>query len=196
MKTVIIDNGHGSNTVGKQSPDGKVREYKVTRLIAQQIADKLKSLGYNAILLVPEEVDMSLGVRVNRANSRCREYGVDNCVLLSVHCNAASNGEWKQARGIECYTTIGDTMADILAEYFYQEVAKILPFVKLRKDTTDGDSDKESNFYILRKTLCPAILTENFFMDNKEEAELLKDNSVLSKIADAHVGAVVKFFSQ
>ena len=37
----------------------------------------------------------------------------------------------------------------------------------MRKDTySDGDVDKESNFWVLRKTSMPAILSENFFMTN------------------------------
>ena len=36
----------------------------------------------------------------------------------------------------------------------------------MRKDTRDGDADKESNFWVLRKTIMPAILSENFFMTN------------------------------
>ena len=34
---------------------------------------------------------------------------------------------------------------------------------KIRKDNSDGDPDKEYNFYILKHTQCPAVLTENFF---------------------------------
>ena len=38
----------------------------------------------------------------------------------------------------------------------------------MRKDTSDGDVDQESNFWVLRKTVMPAILSENFFMTNSE----------------------------
>jgi len=31
---ILIDNGHGSNTPGKCSPDGRLREYSYTREIA------------------------------------------------------------------------------------------------------------------------------------------------------------------
>ena len=34
---------------------------------------------------------------------------------------------------------------------------------KLRTDYADNDPDKESNFYVLKHTNCPAVLTENFF---------------------------------
>ena len=44
---------------------------------------------------------------------------------------------------------------------------------KIRRDYSDGDPDWEENFYILSKTQCPAVLTENFFMDNKEDLSLI-----------------------
>nr|DAT77575.1 MAG TPA: MurNAc-LAA [Caudoviricetes sp.] len=34
---VILDNGHGVNTPGKSSPDGRLREYKYTREIVARI---------------------------------------------------------------------------------------------------------------------------------------------------------------
>ena len=37
----------------------------------------------------------------------------------------------------------------------------------------DGDPDWEENFYILRHTHCPAVLIENFFMDNKQDLAYL-----------------------
>ena len=43
-----------------------------------------------------------------------------------------------------------------------------------RKDTTDGDKDIEAGFYIIKGANCPAVLTENFFQDNKKDVELLE----------------------
>lgn len=36
-----------------------------------------------------------------------------------------------------------------------------------RMDKTDGDYDKEANFYVLKYTYCPAVLVECMFQDNK-----------------------------
>ena len=38
---VILDNGHGVNTPGKRSPDGKLREYAWAREIVKKIKNKL-----------------------------------------------------------------------------------------------------------------------------------------------------------
>ena len=68
-RKVLIDNGHGEETPGKRSPDGKFREYIWTREIAAIIKSELIKRGYGAELLVPETKDISLVERVRRANA-------------------------------------------------------------------------------------------------------------------------------
>ena len=38
---ILIDNGHGENTPGKRSPDGKFREYLYVREIADEVVARL-----------------------------------------------------------------------------------------------------------------------------------------------------------
>ena len=53
---ILIDNGHGSNTPGKCSPDGRLREYSYTREIAGRVVFELRKLGIDAELVVKEEI--------------------------------------------------------------------------------------------------------------------------------------------
>lgn len=39
---ILIDNGHGNNTLGKCSPDNRLREYAWAREIAVRLVDKLR----------------------------------------------------------------------------------------------------------------------------------------------------------
>ena len=57
---ILIDNGHGKNTPGKRSPDGKFREYLYAREIAEAIEGELKFLGLDAERIVTETEDISL----------------------------------------------------------------------------------------------------------------------------------------
>ena len=41
---ILIDNGHGIQTKGKRSPDGKFLEYAYTREIARQVARRSDSV--------------------------------------------------------------------------------------------------------------------------------------------------------
>ena len=65
--------------------------------------------------------------------------------------------------------------------------------MKIRKDLSDGDPDKESNFYILKNTKCPAVLTENLFQDNKEDVAFLTSQEGIRAIVNLHVEAIKKY---
>lgn len=187
---VLIDNGHGSNTPGKRSPDGRLREYAYTREIAERLVMELRKNGIDAERIVKEEIDVPLAERCRRAN----EYKASEAILVSIHCNAAGNGsDWMSARGWEAWTSVGKTKADKLATCLYENAEYCLLGMKIRKDMTDGDQDKESGFYILKHTKCPAVLTENLFQDNKKDVEFLLSEEGKLAIVNMHVWGIMKY---
>lgn len=187
---VLIDNGHGSNTPGKCSPDGRLREYAYTREIAERLVMELRKNGIDAERIVKEEIDVPLAERCRRAN----EYKASEAILVSIHCNAAGNGsDWMSARGWEAWTSVGKTKADKLATCLYEDAEHCLPGMKMRKDMADGDPDRESQFYILRHTNCPAVLTENLFQDNREDVEFLLSEEGKRAIVSLHVWGIMKY---
>lgn len=190
---ILIDNGHGVDTAGKRSPDGRLMEFAYARLIAIRIVDELMQRGYDAERIVTEENDISLKERCNRVNNICKKLGADNVILVSIHCNAAGSGQWMSARGWEAWTSIGNTKADKLATCLYKAAGKA--GFKLRKDETDGDPDKEGHLYILKHTVCPAVLTENLFQDNREDVEYLLSETGKQTIVDLHVNGIVEYIN-
>ena len=191
---ILIDNGHGHNTPGKRSPDGKFREYAYNREIAKRIVADLIDRGYDAELIVPEDNDISLEERVKRVNKICLASDPSCVILVSVHVNAAGNGsKWTNATGWSVYTCKGQTSSDKLAECLCEAAIKNFPGKRIRTDYSDGDSDWEENFYILRHTLCPAVLTENFFMDNKSDLEYLQSRAGKQAVIDTHVEGIIEY---
>ena len=191
---ILIDNGHGHNTPGKRSPDGKFREYAYNREIAQRIVADLIDRGYDAELLVPEDNDVSLEERVRRVNKICLASGQSYVILVSVHVNAAGNGsKWTNATGWSVYTCKGQTSSDKLAECLCEAAIKNFPGKRIRTDFSDGDSDWEENFYLLRKTLCVAVLSENFFMDSHSDLEYLQSEAGKQYVVNTHVEGIIKY---
>ena len=190
---ILIDNGHGHNTPGKRSPDGKFREYAYNCEIAKRIVADLIDRGYDAELIVPEDNDISLEERVRRVNKICLASAPSCVILVSVHVNAAGNGSnWTNATGWSVYTCKGQTASDKLAECLCEAAIKNFPGKRIRTDYSDGDSDWEENFYILRHTLCPAVLTENFFMDGLD-LEFLQSKAGKQAIVDTHVEGIIEY---
>lgn len=192
---ILIDNGHGVNTRGKRSPDGKIVEAVYTREIASNVVSGLRRLGYNAELLTPETYDVSLLERVHRVNVKCNSYGKDNVICVSIHCNAAGDGsKWLKATGWEIWTSEGKTDSDILADHFVQMAKRNFDGQVIREwKKEEGERDKEKNFTLLKSTMCPAVLTENFFMDSKNDVKYLMSQEGKNAIVRCHIDAIVSY---
>lgn len=201
----LLDNGHGGLVDGKydtcpnwdqHNPNTwhkmhvhngvPIFEGVFNKKVVNSIAWKLSDLGINFSLVVPEEEDVSLKERVKRVNNF---YKTDkSCIFVSVHGNAFNS----LAKGFEVFTSKGLTRSDAIAEVFAIQMSKMFPNKVMRWDLTDKDRDKEANFFVLKNTHCPAILTENFFFDNPQDAAVMMSDEGIVKIAQAHINAIVK----
>lgn len=189
---VLLDNGHGGLINGEYVTPGKRKDWgehgviyegEFNRAIVNGIIEKLTFLKINYVNIAPEYRDVRLETRVNRAN----KYPTDQCFYLSVHSNAGGG------HGSEFFTSPGVTKSDAMATIFGEEYKKEFPDRRLRTDFSDGDLDKESSFYVLTKTWMPAILTENFFMDNLEEFQnILNTKSGRKQIINYHLNAILR----
>lgn len=181
----ILDNGHGDNTPGKRSPQfGEnlpiLYEWEFNRDIVKRIAAMCTNAQIKYRVLVPENNDVSLQARCERANRIYSETG-GKCFLFSIHANAGGGTGW------ECYTTKGETKSDRIAEILANEWrAEFGDQWRIRADYSDGDADKESQFYILQHTKCPAVLSENLFMDNYKDYQFLMTDAGRERIAKVH----------
>ena len=197
MKNIwLIDKGHGGfiNGVYQTAPDKMFHhsDYEIfyegvfNRIIGDKLLRKLWDKGIYAIDLCPTELDVPLSVRVDNANNYYRAY--PNAVLLSLHSNASENHD---GNGFEVWTSIGQTRSDKYAEVLAHEImAKFeMPF---RSDKADDDLDKESQFYILKWTHCPAVLPECLFFDNYDNYKMLSRPDFQERYVDTLVNFILK----
>lgn len=196
---ILIDNGHGVNTAGKRSPKGGkygvLYEWKYAREIARPLVDRLKKLGYDAELVVTDDNDVSLGERCRRVNSWCDKLGSKNCIFISIHSNASSNCEtWQKPNGWCAFVyTKASNASKRLAQCLYDEAEKR----GLKGNRAVPDCRYwTANFYVLKNTKCPAVLTENMFYDNIEDYEFLLSETGRETIIDLHIDGIVKYIKE
>lgn len=190
---ILLDNGHARSTKGKKSPDSSFYEYEFNRDIVDRVSMALKLNNIPYHIITPEvDPDISLTERANRINRYCTQYGPENCLMISVHANAAGNGNWMNARGWSVYTTKGLTNSDKYADILYKYASLILPSYQqsVRDSHLPYTNSWEENFTILYKSRCPAVLTENMFYDNKEDLKFLQSNIGRAAIAKIHIDAI------
>ena len=53
----------------------------------------------------------------------------------------------------------------------------------------------QKNLYVLRNTLCPAVLTENLFQDNKEDVDFLLSDQGRQAVVNLHLKAIEDYIN-
>lgn len=188
---ILVDNGHGSNTPGKRSPDGRLLEYAYAREIAERVVRELCKRGLDAERIVREEVDVPLSERCNRAN----EYKANEAILVSIHCNAAGIGKtWMSAKGWSAFVSLNASdKSKKLANCLARQAAANKLYVRYQRPDAGY---WQQDLAICRDTKCPAVLTENLFMDNKEDVDFLLSEAGKSAIVKLHVDGITDFLEK
>ncbi len=184
--TVLIDNGHGAETPGKRSPDSRLLEWRWTRSLARRIAKALGQRGVDARLLVPEDIDVPLRERVARANSV-----IGAACVVSIHANASGCCAWMPARGwCALVAPNAGRRSRLLASMLASEAG--MAGLEVRRPAPGLDYWEQS-VAICRDTRCPAVLTENLFMDNRQDLDIMLSDSGIDAITHAHASALLKY---
>ena len=194
---ILIDNGHGANTPGKCSPDGRLREYAWSRECAKRLVAALKKKGYDAELITPEASDVKLQTRVSRVNNICKTVGARNCLLVSIHNNAGGgDGKWHDACGWSVFVSKNASenskkLARMLTAEAMKRELMGNRSVPIQKYWTWSWTDKD--IYILEKSAFPAVLTENMFQDHKGDVDYLLSEEGMTELVDLHVDGITKY---
>ena len=189
-----IDNGHGALTNGKRSPvldDGtQLLEYAWNRDVSARIFAQLDRIGVAYYNVTPEvNIGNFLTERVNRAN---RVSSALPKLFVSIHANAGPAPTLQDFtndafRGIETWYYHGSSKGRKLASVFQRHLIERTGMVNrhLRSKMT-------GQFYVLRATRMPAILTENGFYNNRLDLPLMLTDAFKQDVADAHVQAILE----
>ncbi len=181
----LLDSGHGGldengNYVTAPSKmyeydDFTIYEGHFNRRVKSVLRELLHENNFDYVDITPGYTDIALSERVKNANIIHEKCG--NAIYISIHGNAGGG------TGFEVYTSKGETKSDKIAELWIDEMEKIFPGQANR-------GEKDRNFYVLRKTKCPAILTESFFMDTRKDAEIMMSDEGVYKVARGHLNMI------
>lgn len=178
---IIIDPGHGGRDSGAVSADGQTMEKDIVLTVSKRIAEFLRPCG-EITMTREDDTFLTLSGRARKANN----LGAD---LLSIHCNAGGG------RGIEAFTSPGQTASDPWATAILEELQSCFPDRPIRKDLSDGDPDKEQRFTVLTKTRNAAVLVELGFIDTEEGRFFLNAPTNQELMAQAIAKATLRHYA-
>ena len=200
----VIDAGHGGKldrkyyTAGKRSPrlaDGRIiYEGETNRDVVNRIYLKCREKGYKCLKLMDSYKDISLTNRkktIESLDKFCQLNGFGKVICISIHSNASKSEKdkkWTKPKGWSIYTDSKNNGSDVLANIISMKMKELFPDETFRL-SSDGSS-RESDAFTMVKLKVPCVISENFFMTNKEDVKILLSSTKLEQIATGHFQAI------
>lgn len=176
MVKIYLDPGHGGTDPGATA--NGLKEKDLTLKIAKKVRDYLKEYKDVSVKMSrTTDTTIELTKRTIDANNWGADY------FVSIHINAGGG------TGYEDFIYNGNVSSATIS---YQNVMH----EEIRKTTSyfTNRGKKRANFHVLRESKMPGFLSESGFIDNKADANRLKQSSVIDQIAQGHVNGLVRVF--
>ncbi|MFZ5645776.1 MAG: N-acetylmuramoyl-L-alanine amidase [Bacillota bacterium] len=174
QQLVILNPGHHLPKDPGATGNG-IKEADITVKICNLIKEKSQLYGFDVVIVHEHKLSEICKIANQYKNA---------FLFLSIHINSATN---PTATGFESFVFPGSAKSDKLRNTIH---AKLGSFMNHHGFVDRGK--KSANFYVLRNTVMPAILTENLFVSNPRDAEILKDAKFLSDLADIYCQGIAE----
>jgi N-acetylmuramoyl-L-alanine amidase len=203
ITTICLDPGHGGKDSGNRVGFGFFghSEKTYTLLLAFELRDQLKKLGFNVVLTRSSDTYVELPDRPALANKR----GAD--LFVSLHFNATQTDKDSVA-GPEtyCITPVGAASSNAQGEgggdgataANRNENKSLVLAYQMEKSLVQnlGAQDRgvrRARFAVLRDAAMPAILIEGGYMTNPTEAKKIYDSAYRKQMAAAMVKGILAY---
>jgi N-acetylmuramoyl-L-alanine amidase len=202
IRTICLDPGHGGKDSGNRVGEFFWHNEKTyTLLLAFELRDQLKALGYNVVLTRNSDTFVDLPDRPALANRR----GAD--LFVSLHFNAAQTGK-DEVAGPEtyCITPVGASSSNAQGEggddgattaNRFENKSLLLAYQmekSLVQNLNANDRGvRRARFAVLRDAAMPAILIEGGYMTNPTEGKKIYDSVYRKQMAAAIVKGIMNY---
>ncbi|AIG24798.1 AMIN domain-containing protein [Brevibacillus laterosporus] len=171
---IVVDAGHGGHDVGAKGTVGNY-EKDFTLSVANRLVEYLKQhKEFQVIATRSTDTYLTLKERTDIANE------IDADVFISVHANSFN----PETRGTETY-------------YYNQnslDLARVVHKHLLAATQFPDRKVKQNNFYVVKNTKMPAVLTETGFLTNQIENTQLMSPQFQDKVAKSLADAIFEYY--
>ena len=210
LPVIAIDPGHGGTDPGSEGSG--LWEYEMTWQVANELVNLLKQDGrYAPVLTITEEESQNSDMpRVEPAERAQRANDAGAVLLFSIHGNSDPSGT---ASGFECYAIPpGQQYHDesvALARLTAQRITQTgqplrgqdgVRYIyfdtydnRMVYESSDETPRNEPTFRLLADADCPAVLVEQCFLTNPQDAARLATPSGAKQAAKAYYEAICEW---
>lgn len=163
----MIFNIHGGHNRKVPGASGFFSEVEEDRKVKDLVINKLRQAGH-VVYDCTDEIGTSQQQNLNNIVAKCNEHKVD--LDVAIHFNSY-NGT---GHGVEAYTYDNLGSAFRAAQRIVNAIAEL--------GFTNRGAKVNPNYFVLRKTISPAILVECCFCDNQEDSQRYNAESMATAI--------------
>jgi N-acetylmuramoyl-L-alanine amidase len=215
VRKIVIDPGHGGKDPGAMAFG--LKEKDIVLKVAKKVANILKTAHrYEVALTRNKDTYLALEERTAMANTQSGD------LFISIHVNAhpdktiggietyflnlATNADAMRVAAMENATSthniseLEDILNDLMKNAKIDESSRLARFVQTnlvngmgKKYRARDLGVKQAPFYVLIGAEMPAVLAEISFITNPKEAELLRDDRYLNRIAEQIAAGIVAY---
>ncbi len=186
-KIIIVDPGHGGFDPGKPGING-ADEKDLNLKISLKLRDYLEQAGAVVIMTrtTDDDVDGMEGMKYKSKDMvERKKLAEGGDILVSIHQNSFTQ---PSIRGAQTFYNAQSKKGKVLAEAIQKSI----------KDYTDHQNKREAksntNYYVLRATLIPAVIVECGFLTNPDEEKLLNNEDYQDQMAWSIYLGIIKYF--
>ncbi len=173
---IVVDAGHG----GKYSPGavGSSKQYTeavLNLILARKVQRELENLGATVVMTRTSDTTLELDDRNKITVAEQPD------LFISIHRNSSASSS---SRGYD--------------NFYYYPFSKALADAIYKTSVTNfttGRGVQFYPFYVTRVTCCPSILTENGFMSNSADLEMIKTDEHNERLAVSITQGIVDYLA-
>jgi len=187
--SIVLDAGHGGLDPGSIGYKSKVKESDINLAVCLKLENKLKSAGFRVVLTREDENGL-YGLSTKNYKKRDMQKRKEIIkkanpnMVVSIHMNSYIR---HNLRGAQVFYDKNSLVSEALALSIQDQFASKLE--KSDKGISVGD------YYMLKCTDAPSVITECGFMSNEEDEKLLSTPSYQEKIADCIFVGIITFLN-
>ncbi|MFH1308135.1 MAG: N-acetylmuramoyl-L-alanine amidase [archaeon] len=177
-KVIVIDPGHGGDSLGAISSIDGTKEKDVNLQIASALKNELITAGYRVIMTRERDISVNLQDRVTIAKENNANY------FVSIHANSAE--DCTNVKGVEVYYSNNRDL----------ELANsiLIQLSNLGFENRGVKEDSQSQYrdlYVLQNTEMPSVLVEVGFLCNQADLTKIKSTASVAEAISNGVSSVV-----
>ena len=181
-RTIVIDPGHGGSDAGAIGPSN-LMEKTVTLAISKELQSLLTNSGATVIMTRVTDKSVAFAGASDKAELAARVAIANKAkadLFVSIHADAFVG----QAGGTTTY--VYDTRNT--------EIAPLVQANMVAQLKLSDRGVQQRDYYVLKNTNMPAILTEAAFISNPREEKLLMNRSFDKKVAIGIYNGISQYF--